>query len=207
MTIGSRRSVAKREQILRAAERLFLQNGFALTSMDAVTAAAGVSKQTVYSYFSSKENLFETVLRDLVARNVQIIAQEHDPEHMKVSSREEFATSLKEVAARIVHSLMQPEYLRLVKVIIAEFGRSPQLAQHFRHAVPERIMMGIIRMLNHAREAGVARIPDTEIAARLFIGPLLTYVLLDGLLAGHDSPQPPARERLDMLVDQYLETI
>lgn len=100
MTRRSRRSVAKREQILRAAERLFLQNGFALTSMDAITAAAGVSKQTVYSYFPGKENLFEMVLRDLVARHVQVLTQGHDPENMTFSSRDDFATSLKDVADR-----------------------------------------------------------------------------------------------------------
>ena len=53
---------AKRAQISRAARALFLSQGVAGTSMDAVTAEAGVSKQTLYSYFPTKLDLLSEVL-------------------------------------------------------------------------------------------------------------------------------------------------
>lgn len=201
-----RRSAEKREQILKAAERLFLKTGFAMTSMDAITAAAGVSKQTVYSYFPSKEELFETVLRDLVNRNVRILASEHDPQTIPVASRSDFEEAMQELAMRIVSSLMHPTYLGLVKMIISDIGRSPQLRRLFRQSVPEGVIASIAAMLDRARQAAVAVVPDTEAAARLFIGPLLTYVLMDGLLAD-GPPQPPTRARLEALVAQYLVSI
>jgi AcrR family transcriptional regulator len=61
------RQEAKRKQIRAAARRLFLDRGFAETSMDAVTAAAGVSKQTLYRYYESKSALFGDVLGQLIA--------------------------------------------------------------------------------------------------------------------------------------------
>ena len=55
---GRPKDLAKREAILEAAKTLFLSLGYANTSMDAVAAAAGVSKLTVYSHFTDKQTLF-----------------------------------------------------------------------------------------------------------------------------------------------------
>ncbi|MCG8349241.1 MAG: TetR/AcrR family transcriptional regulator, partial [Chloroflexales bacterium] len=56
----------KREQIRNGARRLFLEQGFAGSSTDAIAAAAEVSKQTLYSYYPSKEELLADVLKQLV---------------------------------------------------------------------------------------------------------------------------------------------
>lgn len=52
----------RRPLVLDAAHRLFLENGFEATSMDAIAAAAGVSKPVVYDCFSSKDELFTAML-------------------------------------------------------------------------------------------------------------------------------------------------
>ena len=53
---------SSRKKILAAAEVQFLAHGYLGTSMDAVTEQAGVSKQTVYAHFTSKEALFRAVI-------------------------------------------------------------------------------------------------------------------------------------------------
>ncbi|WP_293703762.1 MULTISPECIES: TetR/AcrR family transcriptional regulator [unclassified Sphingopyxis] len=55
--------MTKRDAILVAAERLFSRNGFGLTGVDALAAAAGVTKRTLYKQFGSKEGLFAEWLR------------------------------------------------------------------------------------------------------------------------------------------------
>ena len=67
MIATQRRQEAKREQIRTAAQQLFLDKGFGETSMDSVTAAAGVSKQTLYRYYETKAVLFADVLGQLIA--------------------------------------------------------------------------------------------------------------------------------------------
>ena len=52
----------KQEKILEAAKSLFLSQGYRTTSMDEVAEKAGVTKQTVYRYFPSKEELFKAML-------------------------------------------------------------------------------------------------------------------------------------------------
>lgn len=56
------RSQRKREQILAAASELFMSQGY-MTSMDLIAEQAGVSKQTVYSHFKTKDDLFDTCIR------------------------------------------------------------------------------------------------------------------------------------------------
>ena len=52
----------RRPLVLDAAYDLFIENGFEGTSMDAIAAAAGVSKPVVYDCFTSKDELFTAML-------------------------------------------------------------------------------------------------------------------------------------------------
>src|SRR5450432_1196323 len=54
-------AAATRQTILEAAERLFLQEGYPATTMDAIAAEAGVSLKTAYLPFSTKSGLLRTL--------------------------------------------------------------------------------------------------------------------------------------------------
>jgi AcrR family transcriptional regulator len=54
---------AKRQAIIDAAQRVFLAQGFAGSSVDAIAGAAGASKQTICNHFGDKEALFRAVVR------------------------------------------------------------------------------------------------------------------------------------------------
>ena len=49
---------AKVDSVLTAARELFVETGYASTSVDAIAERAGVSKATIYAHFASKEVLF-----------------------------------------------------------------------------------------------------------------------------------------------------
>lgn len=66
---GRPRDAEKNNAIVEAASLLFLEQGFDGTSMDEVAKRAGVSKQTVYSHFSGKEQLFSHVIK-VTIRNI-----------------------------------------------------------------------------------------------------------------------------------------
>lgn len=88
--------------------------------------------------------------------------------------------------------MMDPDYVALVRVVIAETPRLPSLGRLFRSAVPERVLKNVSALLEAARDNGVVGAVDTDAASRAFVGPLLTYVLLDGLFVGDGPPCPPA---------------
>ncbi|CAH0498340.1 TetR/AcrR family transcriptional regulator [Novosphingobium sp. CECT 9465] len=65
------------EKILAAARAEFAQNGFDGARLDAIAKAAGVTKQLVYHYYKSKEELYGVVL-DLISRDSHIMLDSSD---------------------------------------------------------------------------------------------------------------------------------
>jgi TetR/AcrR family transcriptional repressor of mexJK operon len=200
------RARAKRDQILAGARAVFLRDGFAAASTDAIAAVAKVSKRTLYVYYPSKEELFAGVMRDLTIENPQNRALE-SIEEMSPGSEEELRRDLLELARKIIASMMQPDYLALLRTTIADTHRFPQLGGLFRASVPERAMRSFAVFIERGRERGVVG-PDVDgdTAARMFIGPLLTYAVLNGLLA-EGSPRPPAQEKIEEIVELYMKAI
>ena len=200
------RARAKRDQILSGARRVFLRDGFAAASTDAIAAEAKVSKRTLYVYYPSKEELFAGVMRDMTIENPQTRALE-SIEEISPASEEELRRDLLELGRKIIATMMQPDYLALLRTTIADTHRFPQLGGLFRASVPERAMRSFAVFIEKGRELGVVG-PDVDgdPAARMFVGPLLTYALLDGLFA-EGPPRPPARVKIEEIVDLYMKAI
>ena len=200
------RARAKRDQILAGARRVFLRDGFAAASTDAIVAEAKVSKRTLYVYYPSKEELFAGVMRELTIENPQSRALE-SLEEMTPGSEEDLRRDLLDLANKIVATMMQPDYLALLRTTIADTHRFPQWGELFRATVPERAMRSFAVFIERSRERGVVGSGvDGETAARMFVGPLLTYAVLDGLLA-EGPPRPPAHEKIENFVDLYMKAI
>ena len=200
------RARAKRDQILSGARRVFLRDGFAAASTDAIAAEARVSKRTLYVYYPSKEELFADVMRKLTIENPQTRALESIGE-MSPGSEGELRRDLLELARKIVAAMMQPDYLALLRTTIADTHRFPQLGGLFRASVPERAMRSFAIFIERGRERGVVGPGvDGGTAARMFVGPLLTYAVLDSLLA-EGPPRPPAQEKIEEIVDLYMKAI
>ncbi len=199
------RARAKLEQIRDGAQRVFLERGFAGASTDAIAAEAGVSKQTLYAYYSSKETLLADVLRHLIHEDPQNppAAMEEPP----LATPGELRRALDSLAQGLIANLMQPDYLALTRVVLSETPRLPQVGSLFRSAVPERALQNVARILQSAQGNGVVEEVDTDAASRMFMGGLLTYAILDGLLVGEGPPRPPAPEQITAVVDLFMKTI
>src|SRR5256885_3484936 len=116
-----RRKAARPTEIVAAALEVFVERGFAATRLEEVARRAGVTKGTVYLYFTSKEALFKAVVRQTI---VPVIAQ-----------GEALAQSFPGTSRELVERLVR-EYWRLVggtelagipELVIAEAAHVPQL--------------------------------------------------------------------------------
>ena len=199
------RARAKRDQIRDGARRVFLRHGFAGASTDAIASEAGVSKQTLYVYFRSKEELLADVLAHLILQGPPSpLAPAEQPAFATV---DEVRRALGSLAHQLIAQFMQPEYLALLRTVFAETPRMPQLGSLFRSTVPERVLGSIAAILEAGRSSGAVRDVDREAAPRMLVGALLTYAILDGLLVGDGPPRPPAPERIDAIVDLFMRTM
>ena len=200
------RAWAKREQILAGARLVFLRDGFAGASTDAIAAEARVSKRTLYSYYPGKEELFADVLRRLTIENPQTRVLD-TVEGIEPGNLGELREMLLGLAGRVASIMMDPDYLAILRTIIADTHRFPQLGEIYRSTVPERGFRIFLTLMERMRERGIVDVPDAEAATRLFFGPLVTYALLDGLFKPGEVPRPPGREKIEHIVDMYMKAI
>jgi TetR/AcrR family transcriptional repressor of mexJK operon len=158
---GRPKDLAKRQAILEAAKNLFLSNGYASTSMDAVAAAAGVSKLTVYSHFNDKETLFSAAVVAKCEEQLPTLFFEL-PDGMPI---EKVLLNI----ARGFHLLINSdESVNLHRLIMALGSQDPKLSQIFFEAGPQRMLQGMERLLTKIDQVGALRIDKPLNAAEHF---------------------------------------
>ncbi|HEX9036429.1 MAG TPA: TetR/AcrR family transcriptional regulator [Ktedonobacterales bacterium] len=184
------RTRAKREQTLQGARAVFLREGFAGASVEMIAHEAGVSTRTLYSYFSSKEEMFEAVLRSLTIANPRVDMFEF-VRAAEPRDANELRALLLTLMARIVPAMMGAEYLTLLRAIIADAHRFPQLGEMLRATIFEDGLMALAGLLQRAQARGLIVPGDPQLMARMLIGPLLTYAILDGVLLPDGQSRPP----------------
>lgn len=108
----------KRRLILRAAIRVFAEKGYHTCRVQDIAAEAGVAYGLVYHYFSSKEELLETIFRRTWSNMLDAV---QEVERSPASTREQL-----EQVAHIVLSAWQADP-DLVRVLVREVARSPHL--------------------------------------------------------------------------------
>lgn len=106
--------------ILDVAEALFIEHGYAATSMQMIATRAGATKRTLYVKVGDKRALFEAVIRRVLAGG-QEIGRGHDPSAPA-------AGALEKVARLMLAVALNPVFIGLRRVVIAEAMRFPELA-------------------------------------------------------------------------------
>ncbi|WP_017716303.1 TetR/AcrR family transcriptional regulator [Kamptonema formosum] len=176
----------KVEQILKGAMQEFLAHGYTGTSMDRVAAAARVSKATVYSHFGDKEGLFAALVERLAKQRFQILFNAEPPAG-------EAKIVLPQLAATLLNQVIEDtEYLTFMRVIVAESGRFPNLAKIFIRHITQPVLEKLVHYLASHPELNI---PDPEAAARIFLGALVQFVLIQEILHGKEI-MPLDKERI-----------
>jgi len=149
---------AKHAAILQTAKQLFLQQGFAKTTIEQVARAAGVSKVTVYSRFDSKESLFEATVQAKVAEMERTMALDPD------DSRP-LAERLTGIGLALITFLMSPELMAFDRILTQEVKQMPSLGKRFFNAGPGRKRAQLTAILQRAGERGELAIDNAVQAA------------------------------------------
>jgi TetR/AcrR family transcriptional repressor of mexJK operon len=109
-------------------------------------------------------------------------------------------------AQAVLENAMQPDYVALVRVLIAEIPRFPSLGPLFFLVLPQEGGSIVKALLERALAQGVIAAVDLEAAIQLFVGSLLMYLI--GALVRPDSRlQPPTPERVATLVRLFLHGV
>ena len=207
MGARSEQTEGRRIQIRNAARQLFLRHGFQGTSTDAVMSAAGVaSKETLYRYFRSKEEMFVEVVRSMTVEGPYLKGLlERDP---LPRTAEELRALVRSFVLELLKTMLQPDYLALMRITIGELPKFPELGELFRQAVPLRAMRYLRSLAKAGQITGMVRAgKDPEITARMIMGTLLTYAIFDGLLVEGRKPRLPGPTTVEAIVENILDIV
>ena len=178
MAARSDRQADRRRQILEAAVKVFARHGFHGSRVGDVAEEAGVAYGLVYHYFTSKEELLETIFRDTWT---QMLERVREVEASGVPASEQ----VRQVTALLLRTWRRdPD---LVRVLVREVTRSQHVQQEIEEITEAmKVLEGIIRS---GQESGEFR---PGIDPRL--GAVVFYGALDEVLTGWVLGQLPDRD-------------
>ncbi|MGB3535701.1 MAG: TetR/AcrR family transcriptional regulator [Microcoleaceae cyanobacterium] len=188
----SQTAINKAEQILNGAMPEFLRHGYDCTSMDKIAKSAGVSKQTLYSHFCDKDGLFTALVERIASEKFKIVWSQ--PLQGKPDQ------VLRSLAQRVLNNINDPEYVCFIRLITAESGKRPDLCEVF---LTNLVQPAITHLTQYLESCEELHIKDPEATARIFVGALIHFMMVQGLLQG-DKLMPMESDRL---IDNLVEMI
>ena len=199
--------IEKRAQILAAAQELFLANGYKRTSMEAIRAAADVSKPTLYTHYADKEALFADVVQATFNQlGFGRFVGENQATTLPIQTQSELRVILITFITMTMQQISDSNYVALLRIVIGEMPYFPNLMSIFRQNGPTRGLAIATHFFGLAYQQGIIKVADADLVARLFIGPIASYILTDGLLQTGE-PKLPDSARIEAHVDLFLKAV
>jgi AcrR family transcriptional regulator len=153
---------AKRRQILEGARAAFLAMGFDGASMNDVARLAGVSKGTLYVYFTNKEALFEALIREERRQQAEQLFVLDDSSH-------DVRLVLTALGISLIEIMTSPKSIAQIRTVIGVVNKFPQVGRAFFEAGPHYGIERLSIWLSKQAEAGFLRLDDPRLAAMQFM--------------------------------------
>lgn len=199
MVARARQGADRRRQILDAAVRAFARRGYEACRVGDISTEAGVAYGLVYHYFTSKEEILETIFRDTWNRMLEAIAA--------VEALEEPAdVQLRKVIAIVLRTWKTDS--DLVRVLVREVTRTPHLQSEVTEI--QLAFDALERIVQRGqRDGSFRRNIDTRLVAWSLYGALeelLTGWVMGQLPGGDDDVTRAERTLHDLYCRGLLAT-
>ncbi|NJK88236.1 MAG: TetR/AcrR family transcriptional regulator [Myxococcales bacterium] len=188
--------VERRKQILTAAVQVFAEKGFHKTRVSDVARRAGVAYGLIYHYFSSKDDLLNSIFEDNWGIFLKVLDDlEADPSLLAVDK-------LGRVSALLVDALQVVP--TTIQVIIQEVSRSTRFVQPGKLDAFQRAFDAIQAILEDGQRQGqVDPSIDARVAAHMFLGAMET--VCTGVMLGHiDCSTPEVSRHVKDTIERVL---
>ncbi|WP_028300681.1 TetR/AcrR family transcriptional regulator [Oceanospirillum beijerinckii] len=151
------KSEEKRLQILSAAKDLFCAQGFTAISMDMIAKEAGVSKQTVYSHFGNKDELFTAAIEQkCVSLKFSEIQLRED-----ISAREVITL----ISRSFSQMILSEDAMQVHRASVSEAYTNPTVARLFYATGPMQVIEQVAKILRSLDESGKLKVEEPRMAS------------------------------------------
>jgi TetR/AcrR family transcriptional repressor of mexJK operon len=200
------RSARSRQAIIQAATEVFLRHGYLGATMDEVAARASVSKQTVYKQFQDKQHLFAEII---LGKTVEVVDRLSEAVMDTLQDAQDARNALRDLADGFLRGLLQPDVLRLRRLVIAEADRFPEIGRAWYDRGFDRSLVILGESMRRLADRGLLRdLGDPTLAAYQFAG-LVMYRAMNQVMFAGTNALPPDDELsriVDSAVDVFLAT-
>ncbi len=192
-----KKTEVRREAILDAATQEFTERGYEGASMSAILGRIGGSKQTLYSYFPSKANLFVEVMLRIVNHHVAA-------SYAEMTEETDLAQSLRRYGLHYLKVRQSPDLVGLVRLAYGEAGRSDVGRLLYQRGRMKGVH-DVAAFLAAAMQDGRLREADATIAALHYFA-LLDAELADPVVLGvrEQATDAEVAEIVGRSVDAFL---
>ncbi|WP_280445891.1 TetR/AcrR family transcriptional regulator, partial [Nocardia brasiliensis] len=170
-------------ELLAVARAVFLERGFAGSTMDEVAARAGISKTSLYREHPSKAGLFAAVVEQWASAGRDAMR----PGLEQLEAAEDVRAGLIAWARGLRAGVLAPPVVEMRRLVTAEAARHPEVGATYLHQSWVRNIGNLATTLRKLDSRGALRIPDPDIAAEqltwLVVGAPLNSRMLDATTA------------------------
>ncbi len=182
----------RRAAILETAGDCFFEHGYAGTTMSAVAARLGGSKGTLWSYFSSKEELFAACIEEkteVFRAELVVLLNPGAP----------LRPAIEGFCRRFMAKIREPRSIALYQLLCGEGTRAPEASRIFYERGPGVVQALLVSFLGSHEEAGRLSggtpLEMAQVLISLCCGISHQRALL-GLSCPQGAGQPPAPEKI-----------
>ncbi|OCC24375.1 hypothetical protein MB02_07260 [Croceicoccus estronivorus] len=158
---NGRLSPERWQDLLRIAARSFCQSGLRHTSVEEISATAGISKMTIYKRFGNKQGLFAAAIEQAVAD----LLDDRQP----LRSRGDIPATLETIALEQDRRAARPEQTQLLRLLITEAPAQPDTARHAYERLQGEDRAELTALLEEWQAAGLIHLTNPRIAATQFL--------------------------------------
>lgn len=166
-----RRKEARPAEIIQAAIEIFGEFGFGAARMEDVARRAGVSKGTLFVYFSNKEDLFRSVAKTALTSHLEGL------QRVAVDADRPFQDLVPLLLSQAV-TVGGTRLPGMVRMLIAESRVFPDLARTWHDEVVSKVLTILTGMIERAQSRGEIRPGDARLYALSIVGPIVSTILL-----------------------------
>ncbi|MBI5115901.1 TetR/AcrR family transcriptional regulator [Candidatus Poribacteria bacterium] len=188
------RKESRQDMIVKTAETLFASKGFHGTTMEDISNACGIAHRTLYLHFTSKQEIFHTLMLEVLDR-IQNLMEPIKPDDPRISKsdRNAFFDFIKEKNLRVFQAVNEER--DLFRIILRE---APGLSSEI-DAILARINDVMLRQIETelviGQRLGILGRIDTKLAAQMVLGTMLV-VIVTHFLEGSPSDLESLAERV-----------
>lgn len=168
-----RRPEERPDEILGAAQKVFARDGLARARVDDIASEAGVSKGTIYLYFSGKDELFRTMVLTRMEGTLEGLST-------STGTAGSAAQRLRRFTSALWQQLLDPLFVDIYRMVLGELHQFPELADFYSREVAGSVTRRTAGIIEEGVADGSIAAVDAAAAARMVVGLVIQHAVWRG---------------------------